>query len=78
MSIKVGHLSQVSPRVEALVRAFYKNMEDEAAYDEKYEEAAKWRDAHLHEYIIINLDNDTGKFSLEDVGPVTQKKETVQ
>ncbi len=76
MSIKIGNLSKVSPRVEALIRAFYKEKENDAAYQEKYEEAAKWRDAHLHEYIVIDLDHQSGDFSLEEVGPLAKKGET--
>ncbi len=78
MSLKIGNLSKVSPRVEALVKAFYKTMENEAAYNEKYEEAAKWRDAHLHEYVVIDLDHETGKWSFGNAGPLAAGKETVK
>ena len=70
MSIKIGNLSKVSPHVEALIRTFYKEKENDAVYEEIYEEAAKWRDAHLHEYVIIDFDIQSGDFSLEEVGPL--------
>lgn len=73
MSIKIGNLSKVSPHVEVLIRAFYKGKENDAVREENYEDAAKWRDAHLHEYVIIDLDIKSGEFSLEEVGPLVLK-----
>jgi hypothetical protein len=73
MSLKIGNLSNVTPKTEALIKTFYKAMEDDSAYDEKYEEAAKWRDAHLCEYIVIELDDISGQFVVKESGPPSKE-----